>query len=125
MPEFHAWVAGHKKIEVIGLRQIQQFTILPLVPVAVIGREYLVALSGALRSDAPQNSQAGAWIPARQKCINGDGFGNRLGIRAGIRGLHDHRRWNDLRIFVDGQSPPMRNVIESRPAKTGRRMKKM
>jgi hypothetical protein len=49
MPEFHAWVAGHKKIEVIGLRQIQQFTILPLVPVAVIGREYLVALSGALR----------------------------------------------------------------------------
>jgi hypothetical protein len=68
-------------------------------------REYLVPLAGACGSDAPQNSQAGARIPVRQKCINGDGFGNRLGIRAGIRGLHGHRRWNDLRIFADGQSP--------------------
>jgi hypothetical protein len=36
MPEFHACVAGHEKSTPSGLRQFQQFTILLLVPVAVI-----------------------------------------------------------------------------------------
>jgi hypothetical protein len=40
--ESHARVTGHEKVEAIGLRQIQQLTILFLVPAAVISRKYLV-----------------------------------------------------------------------------------